>query len=119
MIAGFEIFLKKKSAKKNGQKKSTTCVDSCSLQKTWFAAYSGCQAVDKQLDIHSTRCAKARFLEDCPDLSPNLPVWIPSFYRHFQGCQVLDPVGKIGLIHKKIDVYYYYQNIYIQLNLKQ
>ena len=75
--------------------------------------------MDKQLDIHSARCVQAIVLEDAGNLSHNLPVWIPSFYLHFQACQVLDPVGKIGLIHKKIDVYYYYQNIYIQLNLKQ
>jgi len=32
---------------------------------------------------------------------------------------VLDPVHKTGLIHKKSDVYYYYQVIYIQVNLKK
>jgi len=75
--------------------------------------------VDKQWDIHSRRCAKADFLPDTWNLSHNLPVWIPSFYTDSQVQQVLDPVRKIRLIHKRIDVYYYYQVIYIQVNLKK
>jgi hypothetical protein len=69
--------------------------------------------VDKQLDIHSTRCAEAAFLPDLQDLSHNLPSGIPTFYSHCQPRQVLDPVCKKRLIHKKISVYYYYQVIYI------
>jgi hypothetical protein len=89
------------------------------LQNGGVTASCGYEAVDKQLDIHSTRCAKAPVPEARSYLSHNLPEGIPSFYRDFQGAQVLDLVGKMGLIHKKPDVYYYYQNIYIQLNLKQ
>jgi adenosylhomocysteine nucleosidase len=75
--------------------------------------------VDKQLDIHSTRCAEAAFLPDLQDLSHNLPSGIPTFYSHCQPRQVLDPVCKKRLIHKKVSVYYYYQVIYIQVNLKK
>jgi len=89
------------------------------VQKNQLAGHFKLPPVDKQLDIHSTRCAKAAFLPDRLDLSHNLPASIPAFYRHFQRRQVLDPVRKIELIHKKIDVYYYYQDIYIQVNLKK
>lgn len=71
--------------------------------------------VDKQWDIHSVRCAKLVDLEDRLNLSHNRPVYIPPFYRHFLGCQVLDLVDKFDLIHKNLETYYYYQKIYIQI----
>jgi hypothetical protein len=76
-------------------------------------------SVDKPRDIHSMTCAKATFLPDRSLLSHNHPASIPPFYSDFKHTQVFDPVDKKGLVHKKIDVYYYYQNIYIQVNLKQ
>jgi hypothetical protein len=76
-------------------------VDCFMLQNGGVTASCGCRAVDKQLDIHSTRCAKAPVLEARSYLSHNLPEGIPSFYRDFQGSQVFDLVGKMGLIHKK------------------
>lgn len=75
--------------------------------------------MDKQLDIHSIQCAELPVLEDRLDLSHHYQAGIPPFYSDFQGAQVLDLVDKFALIHKNIDVYYYYQNIYIQVNLKQ
>jgi hypothetical protein len=89
------------------------------LEGKVFSADIRAQSVDKQLDIHNARCAKPVLLAARRNLSRNCHVGIPPLCSAFSRCQVLDPVGKIGLIHKKIDVYYYYQSIYIQLNLKQ
>jgi adenosylhomocysteine nucleosidase len=75
--------------------------------------------VDNVLDIHSKKCAEAGFLPDAWNLSQNLPSWIPPFYTGSQPPQVLDPVHKKRLVHKKTGVYYYYQVIYIQVNLKK
>jgi hypothetical protein len=41
-------------------------------------------AVDKQLDIHSVKCAKAATLQAHRFLSHNRPAWIPPFYSDFQ-----------------------------------
>jgi hypothetical protein len=86
---------------------------------TWLRENPGKPVCGQTTGYPQHEMCKKPFLPNRLYLSHNRPASIPVFYSFFQAGQVLDPVEKMLVIHKKIGVYYYYQNIYIQVNLKQ